>query len=256
MTLRGDAVNFTDSRARCPHSMVVCAFSPQPYRVASYANSNATWIRPPKRRFQPLTAPGVAGWAFGLGVALEFEILRRIAPIRDPKDALSLPGHFYGTLGLVLLIAALAIRPLSRRFPIVMRVRREVGCLAFLYSLIHTFYAFQRGLGGRLETVLTMPAVQQYGLAVGALALLMLLPLFLTSNAPAMRALGKRWKPLHRTASAIGALAAVHALAIGASFRIVPLTIAGIVLVAVWCGVYASRAMTSRRGNWRKLFAS
>ena len=187
-------------------------------------------------------------------MALEFEILRRIAPSRDPQSALSMPGHFYGTLGLVLLLFALVIRPLSKRFPIVMRVRREVGCLAFLYSAIHVLYAVSRGLGGKLETAFALPAVQLYGLGVGALALLMLLPLFLTSNAPAMRALGKRWKPLHRTASAIGVLAAVHTLSMGASFRVVPLTVAGIVLISVYVGVYASRAATRREG-WLGLLA-
>ena len=221
-------------------------FGPESYRVVPYANSNATWIRPPKRRFQPPTTLGIAGWVFGIGVAIEFELLRRIAPSRDPQSALALPGHFYGTLGLVLLLAALAIRPLSRRFPVVMRVRREVGCLAFLYSAIHTVYAFERSLGGRLEAAFTMPIVRQYGLWVGAIALVMLLPLFVTSNAPAMRWMGKRWKPLHRTASTIGVLAAVHTLAMGANFRIAPMTVAGIVLIGLYVGVYASRAFPHR----------
>lgn len=197
----------------------------------------------------------MAGWAFGIGVAVEFEILRRIAPSRDPQNALSLPGHFYGTLGLMMLLFALLIRPLSRRFPIVMRVRREVGCLAFLYSVIHVIYAIERGLGGKLETAFTLPAVQLYGLGVGVLALAMLVPLFITSNAPAMRLLGKRWKPLHRTASAIGVLAAVHTLAMGASFKILTLSVAGLVLIVVYLGVYASRAAT-KRGGRRGLFAS
>jgi methionine sulfoxide reductase heme-binding subunit len=237
---------------------VITVIQPVPHSpgVVPYAHSNATWIRPPKRRFQPPTSLGIAGWAFGLGVALEFEILRRIAPSRDPQNALSLPGHFYGTLGLVLLLFALAIRPLSKRFPVVMRVRREVGCLAFLYSAIHTIYAFQRGLGGRLETAFTFTPLQIYGLIVGVLALLMLIPLFVTSNAPAMRWMGKRWKPLHRTSSVIGVLAAVHTLAMGASFKIVPLTIAGIVLIAVYIGVYLARAVTNKRGRLAGLFAS
>jgi DMSO/TMAO reductase YedYZ heme-binding membrane subunit len=223
--------------------------------VVPYAHSNATWIRPPKRRFHPPTSLGIAGWAFGIGVALEFELLRRIAPSRDPHNALSLPGHFYGTLGLVLLLLALAIRPLSKRFPIVMRVRREVGCLAFLYSAIHVFYAFQRGLGGKLETALTLEPLRLYGLLVGVLAFLMLMPLFVTSNAPAMRSLGKRWKPLHRTASTIGILAAVHTLAMGASFKITPLTVAGTVLLVAYIGVYAARAVTSKRGRLAGLLA-
>lgn len=230
-------------------------FDPDSYRVAPYANSNATWIRPPKRRFQPPTTLGLAGWVFGIGVALEFEILRRIAPSHDPQKALALPGHFYGTLGLVLLLVALAIRPLSKPFPVVMRVRREVGCLAFVYSAIHTVYAFERGLGGRLEAVFTMPVVRQYGLWVGVIGLVMLLPLFVTSNAPAMRWMGKHWKPLHRTASTIGVLAAVHTLAMGASFRIVPLTVAGIALIAVYLGVYTSRAV-GRRPRRARLVAS
>jgi DMSO/TMAO reductase YedYZ heme-binding membrane subunit len=197
----------------------------------------------------------MAGWAFGIGVMLEFELLRRIAPSRDAQNALSMPGHFYGTLGLVLLLLALAIRPLSKRFPVVMRVRREVGCLAFLYSAIHTIYAFQRGLGGRLETAFTLAPLQIYGLLIGGLALLMLIPLFVTSNTPAMRWMGKRWKPLHRTASAVGILAAVHTLAMGASFRVLPLTIAGIVLVIAYIGVYAARAVTSKRRRFSGLFA-
>jgi methionine sulfoxide reductase heme-binding subunit len=198
----------------------------------------------------------MAGWAFGIGVMLEFELLRRIAPSRDAQNAFSMPGHFYGTLGLVLLLLALAIRPLSKRFPVVMRVRREVGCLAFLYSAIHTIYAFQRGLGGRLETAFTLEPLHIYGLIVGVLAFVMLIPLFVTSNTPAMRWMGKRWKPLHRTASTIGILAAVHTLAMGASFRVLPLTIAGIVLVIAYIGVYAARAVTNKRVRSVGLLAS
>ena len=110
------------------------------------------------------------------------------------------------------LILALALTPLERLLPgnavlrwLVAR-RRAIGVAAFLYSLLHlAFYAIDMGTFGAVLDELALT-----GIWTGWTALLLMLPLALTSNDRAMRALKRAWKRLQRLAYPAAAFTLAH----------------------------------------------
>ncbi len=119
-----------------------------------------------------------------------------------------------GLLALVLLLASLACTPLKLvlgwTWP--MRVRKALGLLAFTYAALHFLtyvVADQRFAWGTiLEDVAKRPFI-----TVGFLALVLLLPLAVTSTHGWVRRLGfPTWQRLHRLAYVAAVLGVVHFL--------------------------------------------
>jgi sulfoxide reductase heme-binding subunit YedZ len=119
-----------------------------------------------------------------------------------------------GLTALVLLLASLACTPARRLFgwtwPV--RVRRELGLLAFFYACLHflTYVLIDQvlDLGLVVDDVIKRPFI-----TVGFLAFLLLIPLALTSTPKSVRSLGfKRWQRVHSLAYVAGVLAAIHFL--------------------------------------------
>ncbi len=117
-----------------------------------------------------------------------------------------------GLLGLILLSASLSCTPLKVIFdwnwPL--RVRRTLGLCAFFTVLLHflVYLVLDQGfaIGAVLQDVLKRPFI-----ALGFSALLLLVPLALTSTKRSLARLGfVRWQRLHRLAYAIGVLAVLH----------------------------------------------
>lgn len=108
--------------------------------------------------------------------------------------------HLSGLWATQLLILTLAVSPLRRMLPKapwnawLLRARRYFGVASFGYAAVHTGVyiarkaSFERILSEGLEL----------GLLTGWLALLVFLPLAITSNNFSVRALGRNWKLLHR----------------------------------------------------------
>ncbi|HZH04914.1 MAG TPA: protein-methionine-sulfoxide reductase heme-binding subunit MsrQ [Myxococcaceae bacterium] len=119
-----------------------------------------------------------------------------------------------GLLALTFLVASLACTPLNSvlgwKWPV--RVRRMVGLFAFFYAVLH--FSVYVGLDQGFDlTVLWEDVTQRKFIAVGFAALVLMVPLALTSTNAMVRRLGyPRWKRLHRLAYASGVLAAVHFL--------------------------------------------
>jgi sulfoxide reductase heme-binding subunit YedZ len=119
-----------------------------------------------------------------------------------------------GLLALVFLIAALACTPfkafLGWTWPI--RIRRMLGLFAFFYASVH-FLTY-----AGLDQVLDLKAIwsdvtQRKFIFVGLAALVLLIPLAITSTEAMVRRLGfKRWKLLHRLAYVAASLAVIHFL--------------------------------------------
>lgn len=107
--------------------------------------------------------------------------------------------HQLGLWGLNFLLLTLAITPLRRLTgsPQWLRFRRMLGLYAFAYLCLHfAMYVFvDQSLDWEIlvEDVLKRPWV-----TVGFAALLLLVPLALTSTHGWMRRLGRRWQSLHR----------------------------------------------------------
>lgn len=114
----------------------------------------------------------------------------------DPGEAVV---HHLGTWGLRTLLLALAVSPASRllKRPRWVRYRRMVGLWAFTYLVLH-FLAYLWLLGGFALETLTADLYQRPYITVGFLALVLLIPLAVTSTRGWQRRLGRRWKTLHR----------------------------------------------------------
>lgn len=117
----------------------------------------------------------------------------------------------FGQWGLRFLVITLAITPLRDWFnaPWLVMLRRMLGLFAFAYVLLHflTWLLLDQGLywSGILADIAKRPFI-----TIGFAALLMLVPLAVTSTNKMMRRLGKRWKSLHRLVYLISLLAVWH----------------------------------------------
>lgn len=136
--------------------------------------------------------------AFGLAGSLGAN------PIEEIQDTL-------GQWGLRLLIITLAVTPLRDwlNAPWLIQLRRMLGVYAFTYVLLHflTWLILDQGLywPGILPDIAKRPFI-----TLGFAALLLLIPLAVTSTNAMMRRLGKRWKSLHRLIYVIVPLGVWH----------------------------------------------
>ncbi|HYH99595.1 protein-methionine-sulfoxide reductase heme-binding subunit MsrQ [Hyalangium sp.] len=117
-----------------------------------------------------------------------------------------------GLLALVFLVGSLACTPLKLLFgwtwPI--RVRKLVGLMAFGYAVLHflTYAVADQGLA--LRPILEDITKRKF-IAVGLIALVLLVPLAVTSTNAAVRRLGfPAWKRLHRLGYLAAALGVIH----------------------------------------------
>jgi len=118
----------------------------------------------------------------------------------------------FGLCALIFLVASLACSPVKMltgwTWPV--RIRRNVGVIAFAYASVHllTYVGVDQGFawGTLFKDVLKRPFI-----AVGFLAWLGMLPLAITSTDAMVKRLGfVKWKQLHRVAYAAGVLGAIH----------------------------------------------
>jgi len=126
----------------------------------------------------------------------------------DPGKAVVL---YLGEWSIWMLLATLAVSS-TRRLTgqaKVLRFRRMVGLFAFAYLSLHfaAYLGFLAGFDGRqiLEDLTERPYI-----TVGFLALLLLLPLAVTSTNGWRRRLGRRWIRLHRLIYPAIALGLIH----------------------------------------------
>jgi methionine sulfoxide reductase heme-binding subunit len=125
-------------------------------------------------------------------------------PVEHVQDTL-------GQWGLRFLVITLAVTPLRDWFnaPVLIHLRRMLGLYAFFYVLMHflTWLILDQGLywQGILPDIAKRPFI-----TIGFLALLLLIPLAVTSTNGMMRRLGKRWKSLHRLVYVITLLGVWH----------------------------------------------
>ena len=120
--------------------------------------------------------------------------------------------HRTGYTALVLLMLSLAVTPARRvsGWNGIIPIRRTLGLCAFGYALLH-FGIYMADQGFAWEFIVEDIAERPY-VTVGFLALLLLVPLALTSTRASIRRLGKRWQTLHRLVYVVGLLGVVHFL--------------------------------------------
>ncbi len=119
--------------------------------------------------------------------------------------------RFTGSWALLILLASLAVTPLRKLtgWNELIKSRRMLGLFAFFYAALHfatymvldLFFDFA-AIGA---DILKRPYI-----TVGFSALVLMIPLALTSNAAMIRRLGKRWQQLHYLVYGIAILGVVH----------------------------------------------
>ena len=133
-----------------------------------------------------------------------------------------------GMLTLVFLLISLAVSPLRRITGLnwLIRFRRMLGLFAFFYGSLHlmTYVAFDRFFH---FTTIPGDILQRRFIAVGMAALLLMLPLAITStNRMVKRLGGKRWARLHKVVYVSGVLGVLHYYMLVKSDVRLPLTFA------------------------------
>lgn len=120
-----------------------------------------------------------------------------------------------GKAALILLLLSLAVTPVNTVFGWrqVIPLRKPLGLYAFMYGLLHfAIFVVDNGyVSGSIDLYAVYAATFEKRFAlVGFAALMILLPLALTSNRWAMRQLKKNWKRLHRLVYLAGILVIIH----------------------------------------------
>jgi len=119
--------------------------------------------------------------------------------------------HSTGSWALFILLASLSVTPLWRLtgWNNLIKLRRMLGLFAFFYAVLHFsvylvldhFFDWQ-AIG---KDIVKRPYV-----TAGFTALMLMLPLALTSTAAMIRRLGKRWQQLHRLVYVAAILGVIH----------------------------------------------
>lgn len=163
----------------------------------------------------------------------------------DPVKTLTLET---GEWALRMLLVALAVTPFRHLFarPFLWQFRRMLGLYAFFYACLHflVFLAFvlQWHWGELAREITERPYV-----TLGFAALLLLLPLALTSTRGMQRRLGRNWKRLHRLVYAAGILAILHLVWILRASTLEAWVYGGILLTLLVYRILHSRVPAVRR---------
>lgn len=126
----------------------------------------------------------------------------------DPIEKLL---HTCGKTALNFLLITLCVTPVKTIFglPHLLRLRRMLGLFAFFYAALHfaIYYFLDRGMDFNeiVEDIAKRPYI-----TIGFAALVLLIPLAVTSTNGWMRRLGKRWQKLHQLVYVIAILGVWH----------------------------------------------
>jgi len=131
--------------------------------------------------------------------------------------------QWYAFCAAIFLYAALLISPLYHSFPnlpgkiLLVKARKAIGVSAFFFGLIHGSLAFFGNLGG-FAGLAFLSTKFLIAISLSFTGLIILALLAATSLHRLEKALGKRWKPIHRLVYLAGALVFTHALMIGTHY--------------------------------------
>lgn len=124
--------------------------------------------------------------------------------------------------------------------------RRPLGLWAFAYALVHLSVYFGLDQAGDLS-LLVQDVIKHNFILLGMSALLLILPLALTSTRGMIKRLGgRRWQSVHRLIYLAAALASVHFILRVKGFQWEPWIYAGLLAVLLASRVKAVRALFSR----------
>jgi DMSO/TMAO reductase YedYZ heme-binding membrane subunit len=117
-----------------------------------------------------------------------------------------------GMMTLIFLILTMAVTPLRKvtGWNWLANMRRMLGLYAFFYACVHFLLFFCLDRGFSVSSTLTEMVKRKY-LIIGSTALIVMIPLAVTStNAMIKRLGGKRWRALHRLAYVAAICGVIH----------------------------------------------
>jgi sulfoxide reductase heme-binding subunit YedZ len=119
--------------------------------------------------------------------------------------------HFLGEWALKFLVACLAVTPLRglTGWNWLARYRRSLGLLAFAYAVLHLTAWVTLDIALDWPTLVS-DLTERWYIIVGMTALLLMVPLAVTSTRGWIRRLGTRWTALHRLVYVSAVLGVVH----------------------------------------------
>ncbi len=162
--------------------------------------------------FKPLVfaACAIPAGLMVLGI-MKLQGITEFAPMDLGADPVSRLIHACGITALNLLLITLLVTPARQisGWNNLIRLRRMLGLFAFFYAVMHfTCYAWlDQGLD---LAAIGADIVKRPYITIGMAALLMLIPLAVTSTSGMMRRLGRKWIKLHRLIYVLTALGVWH----------------------------------------------
>lgn len=132
-------------------------------------------------------------------------------------DPVKTGEHLLGSWTLRFLLLTLSITPIRRitHWNWLARHRRTLGLITFGYGVLHlltwALVDVQIGISEFVGwTDIRTDILKRPFITIGMTALLLMVPLALTSTKGMMARLGRRWRPLHRLIYVIAVLAIIH----------------------------------------------
>ena len=125
---------------------------------------------------------------------------------------------YTGHGALILLMLALAARPLSALWTAPLQYRRVIGVGAFVLSLAHTAHMLDHSLNWNLDAIAFMLPQHRLGISMGILSLFLLFPAAFTSSDRLQKKLGLRWRRIHLLSVPALILAVIHAILSGSNY--------------------------------------
>ena len=151
--------------------------------------------------------------------------------------------HRCGKWGLKFILITLAVTPLRglTGWNWLIRFRRMLGLFAFFYILLH--FLVYAGLDQRFDLAVILEDIAERPyITIGMAALVLLVPLAVTSTNGMMRRLGRRWKQLHRLVYPIAILGVWHFY-----WQVKLDTLEPIIYAAILAALLGYRLVRSRR---------
>lgn len=198
----------------------------------------ASWFADPQRRIVLLK---VVVWLIGLApvVWLTAGLFADTLGV-DPVQVVI---HVEGRWTLVFLLATLAVTPVRRLtgWNRVIRLRRLLGLFAFFHACVH--FLCYAGLDKLFAlTHILEDVVERRYITAGFAALILMVPLAVTSTKGWIRRLGRRWQRLHRLAYVAAGLGVLHYF-----WKVRADTFWPLVSAAVLAGLFAVRLVYGGR---------
>ena len=125
---------------------------------------------------------------------------------------------YTGHGALLLLMLALAARPLSSFWTPPLQCRRIIGLGAFVLALAHTAHMLDHSLNWNLDAIAFMLPQHRWGIAGGILSMFLMLPAVITSNDRLQKKLAKSWRKIHLLTVPALILAIAHTVLIGSHY--------------------------------------